>query len=124
MVCLSSTPLRAVQICNGLGAGNLGDEFMARAFWDSLPENVRLDIEVFPNFACQRDSYPRQHRLIPLDWQGNGNTFAEAIPGLLVGDTPVTETLGVNWPLQFIAPRLEHFHRRSLPVDAIGAGIE
>src|SRR5581483_1863857 len=45
-------------------------------------------------------------------------------PGLLAGDTPVAENEGLDWPLRFLAPRLEHFHRRSLPVDAIGVGVD
>src|SRR5688500_2847583 len=51
-------PLRAHQICNGLGAGNIGDELMARAFWDALPAGLRLTVDVFPNHTQQREPYP------------------------------------------------------------------
>ena len=47
-----------------------------------------------------------------------------AVPGLLVGDTPVTESLGLDWPLRFLAPRLRAFHEAGQPVDALGVGVE
>src|SRR5262245_7265732 len=101
--------IRAHQICNGLGAGNIGDELMAHAFWDALPPDARLTVDVFPNQAHQRAPYPDRHEYIVLDW--NGAPLAPGRgPGLLVGDTPVTESLGVDWPLRFLAPRLRAFH--------------
>jgi polysaccharide pyruvyl transferase WcaK-like protein len=41
-----------------------------------------------------------------------------------VGDTPVTESLGLDWPLRFLAPRLRAFHQAGQPVDAVGVGVE
>jgi polysaccharide pyruvyl transferase WcaK-like protein len=117
-------PLRAHQICNGLGAGNIGDELMARAFWDALPEGVRLAVDVFPNHAKQREPYPERHEYVPLDWSGAPLTAAPPMPGLLVGDTPVTESLGLDWPLRFLSPRLRAFHAAGQPVDAVGVGLE
>jgi hypothetical protein len=115
---------RAFQISVGFGAGNIGDEFMARAFWDALPENVRLEIPLFPEHVRQREPYPLRHRYLPVHWEGNENSHVESMPGLLVGDTPVTEAEGLHWPLGFLEPRLEHFHRRGLPVDALGVGVD
>jgi polysaccharide pyruvyl transferase WcaK-like protein len=115
---------RAIQICNGLGAGNIGDELMARAFWDALAEDICLEVEIFPNEALAREPYPSRHRYIRLAWDGSPCAHVRARPGLLVGDTPVTETLGVDWPLRFLGPRLEAFHRSGQPVDALGVGVE
>jgi polysaccharide pyruvyl transferase WcaK-like protein len=115
--------LRAHQICNGLGAGNIGDELMARAFWDALPPEARLTVDVFPNHANQRAPYPDRHEYVVLDWTGAPLAPARG-PGLLVGDTPVTESLGVDWPLRFLAPRLRAFHDAGRPVDALGVGVE
>jgi polysaccharide pyruvyl transferase WcaK-like protein len=117
-------PLRAHQICNGLGAGNIGDEVMARAFWDALPEDARLLVDVFPNHASQREPYPRKHEYVTLDWSGAATSPMPPMPGLLVGDTPVTESLGLDWPLRFLAPRLRTFHAAGQPVDAVGVGVE
>jgi polysaccharide pyruvyl transferase WcaK-like protein len=113
-----------IQICNGLGAGNIGDELMARAFWDGLPDRLHLEVEVLPNVSLLREPYPAQHAYRQLDWDGAPPLEAPAQPGLLVGDTPVSESLGVRWPLQFLAPRLAAFHRAGQPVDALGVGVE
>lgn len=114
----------AIQICNGLGAGNIGDELMARAFWDALPQEVSLEVETFPNQERQREPYPSRHRYVRVGWDGGPPPRAVSRAGLLVGDTPVTESLGVGWPLQFLGPRLHAFHRVGLPVDALGVGVE
>ncbi len=115
--------MRAFQIANGVGSGNIGDELMARAFWDQLGDQVRLDVAVLPEYRRQREPYPSIHQLVPVDWNGIENRETRC-PGLLVGDTPVAEAEGLQWPLQFLAPRLEHFHRHQLPVDALGVGVE
>ena len=115
---------RAFQISVGFGAGNIGDEFMGRAFWDALPLNISLDVALFPEHARQRAPYPSRHRYVPVEWSGNENRYVENAPGLLVGDTPVTEAEGLRWPLKFLAPRLLHFHQRGLPVYALGTGVD
>ncbi len=111
------------QICNGLGAGNIGDELMARAFWKMIPAPVRFHVPLFPESARQHSEYPKEHRYVAVDLEGNENGDA-AMPGLLVGDTPVTANEGIGWPMGFLAPRLAHFHRNSLPVDAVGVGVD
>ena len=115
--------MRAFQIAAGLGAGNIGDELMARAFWRQLPADLSLDVPLFPESARQHEPYPPPHRYFAVDWHGNENASA-GIPGMLVGTTPVTEAEGLHWPLQFLAPRLQDFHQLGLPVDAVGVGID
>ncbi len=116
--------VRCFQIANGLGAGNIGDDLMALAFWDSLPQGVELDVAVFATAFERRACYPDRHRYIQVNYDGNESVEAGAASGLLVGDTPVTEAEGIHWPLRFLAPRLDYFHQRSLPVDAIGVGVD
>ena len=114
---------RFFQIANGQGAGNIGDELMNRAFWRALPPEVELTVEVFPNARMQREPYPPRHRYVEIGWDG-APVASPALPGLLVGDTPVTDTLGTGWPLGFLAPRLLAFHAAGLTVDALGVGVE
>jgi polysaccharide pyruvyl transferase WcaK-like protein len=122
---LPAADVTAVQICNGLGAGNIGDEFMARAFWDRLPAQVCLEVEVLPHHGRQREPYPSRHRYRTLDWDGRDDGPPRPpAPGLLVGDTPITESLGLDWPLRFLSGRLDSFQRQGLPVDAVGIGVE
>jgi hypothetical protein len=124
MVPSSTSPARRLfQIANGQGAGNIGDELMNRAFWRALPEDVALEVEVFPNARQQSEPYPARHRYVEIDWSG-APLPSPSVPGLLVGDTPVTDTLGTGWPLGFLAPRLDAFHAARLPVDALGVGVE
>jgi ADP-heptose:LPS heptosyltransferase/polysaccharide pyruvyl transferase WcaK-like protein len=111
--------MRAFQIYNGLGAGNIGDELMARAFWDRLPGGIQLDIPLAPESAGQHDLYPAQHRYLSDQDEGEA-----PLPGLLVGDTPVTAAEGLGWPLNVLAPRLLRFHRAGYPVDALGVGVD
>ena len=120
----AASPFLAHQICNGLGAGNIGDELMARAFWDQLPPAARLVVDLFPNHTQQREPYPEGHEYITLDWSGAPWDPVPWVPGLLVGDTPVTESLSLDWPLRFLAPRLRAFHEAGQPVDAVGVGVE
>ena len=120
---LTEQRIHAFQIATGLGAGNIGDELMARAFWQRLPQNVSLEVPLFPESARQHEPYPPKHRYLAVDWDGNENSEAR-MPGLLVGTTPVTEAEGLHWPLRFLAPRLRHFHQLGLPVDAVGVGVD
>ena len=120
---MTAAPRRFFQIANGQGAGNIGDELMNRAFWRALPPSVELEVEVFPNARQQREAYPPPHRYLEIGWDG-APLPAPAVPGLLVGDTPVTETLGLDWPLRFLAPRLAAFEAAGLPVHALGVGVE
>ena len=117
-------PIRAFQIPTGLGAGNIGDELMARAFWGHLPPHVGLDVALFGESVRQHEAYPGRHRTRPVDWHGNETAWASGIPGLLVGGTPVAEAEGLEFPLRFLAPRLARFHETGQPVDAVGVGVD
>jgi polysaccharide pyruvyl transferase WcaK-like protein len=114
----------AFQISNGAGSGNIGDEMMARAFWDQMPSDVELEVGLLPESVRQRQPYPSRHRYWPVDWQGNESASAGNMPGILVGDTPVTDAEGLQWPFQFLGPRLRYFHQLGQPVDAVGVGVD
>ena len=108
-------------IANGLGAGNIGDELMFRAFSKHAPPAWRFDVPLFPESRRQRAHYPPQHRYLDVNMHG----IEEAtVPGLLAGTTLVTEAEGTDWPLRFIARRLDQFHAAGLPVDVVGGGVD
>ncbi len=123
LTALTPPVLRAVQIVNGLGAGNIGDELMARAFWNALPPAITLEVPLFENSANHRDSYPPRHRYHPVNYYEGESQIAHW-PGLLVGGTPVTELEGIHFPLEFLRTRLRQFHDRGITVDAVGVGVE
>jgi polysaccharide pyruvyl transferase WcaK-like protein len=114
----------AFQISNGVGSGNIGDELMARAFWDHMPADVSFEVGLLPESIRQHEPYPPHYRYRPVEWQGNEGATAGNKPGILVGDTPVTDAEGLQWPFQFLAPRLQHFHKLGQPVDAVGVGVD
>lgn len=97
---------------------------MARAFWGTVPPEWRFEIALFPEHLHQHAVYPPQHDYVPVDYNGNESAHVSDMPGLLVGATPVTESEGLHFPLQFLAPRLRHFHERCLPVHALGIGVD
>jgi polysaccharide pyruvyl transferase WcaK-like protein len=112
------------QISTGLGAGNVGDDLMAQAFWAHLPADYRLDVEVFPAHVLHRERYPDQYnyRLVnELELEGWNPASA---PGLLACGTPVNETEGLAFPMEFVGQRLRQFAARDIPVDAVGVGID
>ncbi len=112
------------QISTGLGAGNIGDEIMARALWECLPASTSLDVELFPTHVLNRERYPERFRYLPVSDNGAALAAAAGIPGLLACGTPVNETEGVDFPMRFIAERLRAFQQSQLPVDAVGVGID
>ncbi|MEO8259744.1 MAG: polysaccharide pyruvyl transferase family protein [Acidobacteriota bacterium] len=116
---VQSKRIRALQIFSGLGAGNIGDEFMARAFWQQLSADTVLDVIVDSGAARQHAPYPLPHRYLV---RGRGRQ--DLLPGLVVGTTPVTEDEGVGWPLEYLAGQLRPFHRQGVPVDAVAVGVD
>ena len=110
--------MRAVQIYVGLGAGNIGDELMMRAAWQCLPDELVLEVPLASEAARQHAAYPPPHHYIRLEDE------RALAPGLLVGATPVTSAEGLEWPLRALTPRIDAFHGRGLPVDAVGVGVD
>ena len=113
--------IRLIQISNGVGSGNIGDELMAQEFWRLLPDNVFLDVPVLSEAARFRGKYPTPHHYFP---SVSHPVLVPAVPGLLVGDTPVAESEGLAYPLKAVGPLIGAITRQGLPVDAIGVGVE
>ena len=115
---------RFFQISTGLGAGNIGDDLMAQAFWASLPADHRLDVEVFPAHVLQRERYPGRNTYRMVNESESGIWNPASVPGLLACGTPVNETEGLAFPMRFVGERLRRFAARDIPVDAVGVGID
>lgn len=115
---------RFIQISTGLGAGNIGDDLMALALWANLPKTYRLDVEVFPTHVLQRERYPDQNTYRLLNESASDYWNPNSIPGLLACGTPVNETEGLAFPMQFVGERLRRFATRDIPVNAVGVGID
>jgi len=116
--------LQFFQISTGLGAGNLGDEMMARAFWQHLPKDWNGEVEVFPMAEHYRGGYPQQHRYTSVHDKRYLEAAKSGITGLLACGTPVHEVEGLHFPMRFIAERLDAFHAAGTPVHAVGVGVD
>src|SRR3954469_3114263 len=115
---------RFFQISTGLGAGNVGDDLMAQAFWAHLPVDYRLDVEVFPAHVLHRDRYPEHYSYRMVHESESDAWNPASVPGLLACGTPVNETEGLAFPMEFVGKRLRRFAAREIPVDAVGVGID
>jgi len=100
----------------GLGAGNIGDELINRVLWQSIPEAISLAVPLFGEGPPQRAAYPDRHRYLPIGAMPQG-------PAMLVGGT-ISDSEGVHFPLQFLAPRLMRCHQRGWWVEAHGVGVD
>ncbi len=116
----------AVQIFNGPGAGNIGDELMMHGFWNALPEDFHLHVFLHENAVRQRQPYPARFSYETISLPPASFELApwRDRPGILAGTTCITDAEGWGWPLDFLAPRLQHFHDLGLPVDAAGIGAD
>jgi polysaccharide pyruvyl transferase WcaK-like protein len=117
---------KAVQIFNGPGAGNIGDELMMHGMWGQVPLDFAFHVFLHENASQQRQPYPERFHyqsisLPPAAFELDGMYDA---PGLLAGTTCITDIEGWGWPLSFLAPRIQHFHDRGLAVDALGVGVD
>src|SRR6185295_14350943 len=115
---------RFFQISTGLGAGNVGDDLMAQAFWNHLPADYRLDVEVFPAHVLHRDRYPEHYSYRLVNESESDGWNPASMPGVLACGTPVNETEGLAFPMEFVGERLRRFAARDIPVDAVGVGID
>jgi polysaccharide pyruvyl transferase WcaK-like protein len=114
----------AYQILNGLGAGNIGDELMAQAFWHSLPPGFRLHVGVFGNYKMQREPYPPRHAYYEYSSGTLECSWVRDMPAVLVGTSCITDAEGHHWPLGFLSERLNVLHENGVSVDAIGVGVD
>jgi polysaccharide pyruvyl transferase WcaK-like protein len=122
--------LPVCHIFSGLGGGNLGEEFIARAFWSRLPPQIRLNVELSEEAIESRAPYPAPHRYTSIaprhifwrGWQRLRDPF-RAQAGLIAGTTPITEDEGTA-VISSMARRLDPYRRSGLAVDAVGIGAD
>ena len=113
------------QMFNGLAAGNIGDELMYIGFLNIIHPSVASTVEIWDSKTSVEQWLPGGQRYIPWDDDELCERCAsEAGVVLLVGDTPVTEDLGVEWPLRALSKRLAFCHNNGIPVHAIGVGVD
>jgi len=114
---------RVHQLDTGLGSGNTGDDAMFLAAQAHLPREFQLSTEVH---SLERAAVlPRGVRYLPVQ---DGKAVEESIRNadlvLLIGDTPVMDQWGLDWPLRANAGKLQLCHWLGKPVHALGVGVD
>ena len=113
------------QMFSGLGAGNIGDEVMILGFWNCLEPTAGSTVEIWDSNSPVVRWFPSRYTYLP--WTDN-KVCQEAVLAanlvLLVGATPVTADLGLDWPLRALSTRLLFCHANNIPVHAIGVGVD
>ncbi len=116
-------PIRVHQLDTGLGSGNTGDDAMFLAAHAQLPPEFELTTEVH---SLERTAvFPRGVRYLSRqDTEAVIRSIRTADLALLVGDTPVMDQWGLEWPLRANAAKLQLCHQLGKPVHAIGVGVD
>ena len=116
-------PVRVHQLDTGLGAGNTGDDAMFIAAVEHMPPAFDLTTEV--HSLARTRTLPQGIRYISVrDKAAVEESIRQAQLVLLMGDTPIMDEWGLQWPLLANAPKLELCHRLGKPVHAVGIGVD
>ena len=113
------------QMFNGFGAGNIGDELMMLGFLKLIQPCEGSAIEVWNESSLAIPWFPEKYYY--LSWLDDRKCEQHVLSSqavLLVGDTPVTELVGLDWPLRALKKRLSYCHNAGIQVHAIGVGAD
>jgi polysaccharide pyruvyl transferase WcaK-like protein/2-polyprenyl-3-methyl-5-hydroxy-6-metoxy-1,4-benzoquinol methylase len=116
-------PIRIHLLDTGLGSGNTGDDAMFLAAHAHMFREFSLNVEVhsleraktLPQAICY---------LSAEDIAAVETSIRSADVAVLVGDTPVMDQWGLDWPLRANAPKLQMCHHLAKPVHALGVGVD
>ena len=112
-------------VFNGLGAGNIGDESMMQGFLSLFPLPDDTAIEVWDIHSHALKQFPSRYKYIHYqDEDAFKKLCKNADAVLLVGDTPVMEKWGLEWPLRHLSSKLEFCHENKISSYATGVGID
>jgi len=115
--------IRVHQLDTGLGSGNIGDDAMFLAAHAQLPSEFELSTEVH---SLERATVlPGGVRYLSVqDAQAIEASIRAADLALVIGDTPVMDQWGLEWPLRANAAKLQLCHQLGKPVHAVGVGVD
>ncbi len=109
----------------GLGAGNIGDETMFAGFLNTIHPGRTFSVEVWDKNASVIQTLPPKYTYITYtDHDACREASLQADLVLLVGDTPIMEDWGLEWPMRFHAQRLDELTTYGKPVHAVGVGVD
>lgn len=109
----------------GLGAGNIGDELMMLGFLKLIQPCEGSSVEVWDENSPAIPWFPEKYHYLP--WLDDRKCEQYALSSravLLVGGTPVSHLVGLDWPLRALKKRLLFCHDGRVPVHAVGIGVD
>jgi polysaccharide pyruvyl transferase WcaK-like protein len=119
----ASRTVRVHQIDTGLGSGNTGDDAMFLAAHAHLPARFALTTEV--HSLGRTALWPEGVGYIDVrDEAGIAESIEAADMAMIMGDTPVMDAWGLDWPLRANARKLDRCHRLGKPVHCVGVGVD
>src|ERR1043165_491577 len=129
---LSTAPQRGILapngdhfLFNGLGAGNIGDEAMFEGWTGIHPPSSRDVIEVWNPASVPAAIFNSSLAYTAYNQPAVRDEHLRRRPRvLLVGDTPVMEMWGLEWPLAFHSACLKQCFDHGAVVHAIGVGVD
>ena len=120
-----SLQIKTHQMFSGLAAGNIGDELMMLGFLTLARPMKGGTIEVWDAESPAVQWFPEEFSYI--SWMDNDvceRCASASHVVLLVGGTPVSELVGLDWPLKALEKRLKYCHVRGVPVHGVGVGVD
>jgi polysaccharide pyruvyl transferase WcaK-like protein/SAM-dependent methyltransferase len=115
--------IRAHQLDTGLGSGNTGDDAMFMAAHSQIPIEFELTTEV--HSLNRVGAWPAGVRYIAAsENQTIERSISTSDVVLLMGDTPIMEDWGLQWPLLANDAKLQLCHKLGKPVHAVGIGVD
>jgi polysaccharide pyruvyl transferase WcaK-like protein len=120
-----STGMKDHLLFTGLGAGNIGDEAMFAGLLSGYSLCPETTVEVYDALSPVVESLPQQ--LTYLDQRDRESCRKAALCArgvILAGGTPVTEDLGLEWPMRFLCAELDFLVDRGCAVHALGVGVD
>jgi polysaccharide pyruvyl transferase WcaK-like protein len=117
--------MKAHLIFNGLGAGNIGDEAMFAGFLNAVYPQMQMTVEVFDAEAPIIQTLFRDYTY--LSYTDNKSCLDAALDAdvvLIVGDTPIMEDWGLEWPMGFQSRRIDQIKSHGKTVHALGVGVD
>jgi polysaccharide pyruvyl transferase WcaK-like protein/SAM-dependent methyltransferase len=117
--------MKAHLLFNGLGAGNIGDEAMFAGFLNTIYPRIDMTIEVFDKNAPVVETLPPEHSYMSHnDSKACLKAALDSEVVLIVGNTPVMEDWGLEWPMLFHARHIDELKRYGKTIYALGVGVD
>jgi hypothetical protein len=110
---------RWLQLGPGYRNGDVMDRMTLLAFWNALPSDIELDVDVSERFAPEASFLPDPHHYVT-----EAISPVQGQSAVLAGTPSTVDAFGSDAMLREIGPHLEACHRAGIAVDAVGVAVD